>query len=131
MESTENQSTEVLAVAEDSTQHVVVMVIPIRGDRGDAHSRSIVLNRAPTKEGTLKVLQDIYDRCIAQSKPSNGAGWLSCMNTIRSVPEELFSRLNQRRTSSITFLCSIVLADGTIARRVFSARVCGVRNVPD
>lgn len=111
---------EQIGVSQAGPMYVTVFLIPIVGGNGNIQNRSLVFRRPPTKEHALRVVTNIHESSRERGDYANE--WQRCFDTLQQVPEELFSKMNQRRARSFTYMVTITLPDGSTQTRILSAR---------
>ena len=113
--------------ATPARRYVAVMQIPILGGNGRIQNRTLTFSRSPTKEFAINTLARLHEE--QKHKDNYSDEWSRCADVLKQVPEELFSRMNQRRTSSLTCLVDVFMPGGEVANRVMISRLCQVHEV--
>jgi len=113
--------------ASSGSRYITVMLIPVLGANGKVQNRTIPFDRPPTKEFAVNTCERLHEEYV--TRDGYDSEWERCAAVLRQIPEERFSRMNQRRATSMTHLVDVALPNGTITQRMFSARSCLVHEV--
>ncbi len=113
--------------ARPASRYITVMLIPVVGANGKVQNRTLTFDRPPTKEFAVNTCRRLHTENV--TREGYDSEWERCAVVLSQISEERFSRMNQRRATSMTQLVDVTLPNGSITQRMFSARSCMVHEV--